>query len=272
METQHQAEPRPGGRVSLRFADDRLLIRRGGREAGSVRFSIHPLHARNLYLEPQITGLDEAEADAAARALAARFHRPLQVMLSAGEERTIALLRSAGFRLRRSCFLIQAGPEDFPGNPPPRPRPLRFARKGEARYEACCRIMLRRYEETHRDISPWTGSMADFQADLPDLAAYEETAGDIVNLAFVTREEIAYVYGAALPDFLPFAGALAAWMFRSASRLFFEADDTDPFAMALAGLFSVCPRDTVQTYVLRPEELSAPPCHRDVSRETSPDE
>jgi len=268
MET--QAQPRPGGRVSLRFLGDSLVVSRGGQALGSVRFSVHPQHARNLYLNPRLRGLDEAEADAVFRTLAARFRRPMQAILSANEEETIALLRSAGFQRKRRCFLIQAGPEDFLGDP--RPRPLRFARKGGALYEACCRIMLRRYEETHRDISPWTGSGADFRADLPGLAACEERAGDIVNLAFITREEIAYVYGAALPAFLPFAGALAAWMFQSASRLFFEADDNDAFAMALAGLFSARPRDIFDTYLLRSDELSAPPCRRHVSRETIPQE
>lgn len=232
-----------------------LGIRKNGADLGQVPYYLNPCHLAHAYIEfSSGVFLDIVDAELI-RELTAYFRKPLQIMVSSRETSVARKLRSLGFECKRRCFEVIARRGDYLGNSSGAVE-VRYSDKGSDTFQHCSNLMLHRYIETHRDISPWTGSPNDFFNALPAKVAYEKRDQHIINFAFIEDGEIAYVFGKELDSFKNFAETLIVAMFENTDELLFEADDNDLYAMTLKNLFTIQNEDSWNTYVFPFKETS----------------
>lgn len=226
-----------------------LGIRKNGTKFGQVPFHFNRLHLAHVYLEFEGNSFLNIVDTELIQGISSFFQKPLQVMVSSREASVAGMLRALGFERRRRCYEVVAGRGDYLGIESGGDAKVQYAGKGSEPFQLCSDLMLRRYIETHRAISPWTGSSDDFFDYLPAKASYEKRGRHIENLAFIVEGEIAYVCGREPGSFKNFAETLIVEMFEEVDELFFEADDNDIYAMTLRSLFAVQNEDSWDTYV-----------------------
>ncbi len=227
-----------------------LCIRKNGAEFGQVPFHFNRLHRAHVYLEFEGNSFFNIVDTELIQGIFAFFQKPLQVMVSSRKVSVAGKLRALGFERRRRCYEVDARRGDYLGIESGGDAEVQYAGKGSEPFQQCSDLMLCRYIETHRDISPWTGSPAAFFDVLPAKAAYEKRGRHIENLAFIEGGEIAYVCGGELDSFKNFAETLIVEMFKDTDELSFEADDNDIYAMTLKNLFTIQNEESWDTYVL----------------------
>lgn len=226
------------------FAD--VLV--DGNKVGTISFKSNPLHNEHCYLDLQFESFEGIDAIDLFEKLKMKIDKPLQVMISSEERKTVSFLKKAGFVCKRKCYEIEAQKKDYIGTE--KQDNLFVAQKGESIYEKGCDMMLDRYISTHNAVSPWTGTEEDFYSNLPDTVIYDLQDGGVDNFAFVEGEEIAYVCGGSVKAFHAFAEVLLSKMFKEHETVTFEADDCDEHAMVLKSLFINQPNESFDTYIL----------------------
>ena len=208
-----------------------------------MRIYKNKFHSGHIYID---IGENEADDIEASRfdELIAEYGKPLQAMIPSDAQKLAALLLSAGFELKRRCFELDVCAEDL--RPDHSENCLRLEKtcRGEPLYESCAEHMYLYYRDTHEAVNPLTAAPEEFCARLPDTAV---CAGEAA--AFIEGNEIAYVCKGDEADFEGFAAALIGYMLRRYDRIVFEADDTDPAAMILKGMFSEKDGVSYDTYI-----------------------
>ena len=174
-------------------------------------------------------------------------HRPLQVMVDSENKELCSFLTAGGFQCRRKCFEVEAAAEDYTG---PKPQvELKYTQIGNADYARCCELMYEHYCETHKEINPWTAGRKGFFDELPAEVFYRLKEGSIAALAFVERNEIAYVAAASKAEFDVFAASLVADVLKRYDTVCFESDDCDWAAMRLRAMFKNQSEASFDTYI-----------------------
>ena len=168
-------------------------------------------------------------------------------MLDSDEFELISFLVAAGFVCRRKCYEIEAGSDMYLGGAGN--TELHTSFRGDPDYEICARIMYVHYFKIHCNVNPWTADYDAFYWRLPDCVIYSNVNGEIISVAFVEANEIAYVCSSDLAEFDSFAQSLVTEMLTKFQVLSFECDDCDCVAMNLRSFFSNSDDHSFDTYV-----------------------
>ena len=234
--------------IEVHFGEEFVDVLVSGNKVGTISFKANPLHNKHCYLDLQFESIEGIDAITVFEKLKTKVDKPLQVMISSEERKTVSFFEEAGFVCKRKCYEIEAQKKDYIGGE--KDDNLFVAQKGESIYEKCCDMMLDRYILTHNAISPWTGTEKDFYSNLPDMVICDLQDGGVDDFAFVEENEIAYVCGNDVKNFHIFAETLLTKMFRKYETITFEADDCDEYAMVLKSLFINQPDESFDTYIL----------------------
>lgn len=208
----------------------------------------NPFHRGHLYIEIE----DEDLYDGIVQKIEDLFQknkRPLQTSVSSDESECIRLLLESGFLLKRKCYETNVCRSDLLLPLEKNPSELFTAEKGSETYAACAEMMFRYYALTHASVNPLTASLEEFTNILPSSAVYTETNGVIRAVAFIEKNEIAYLASDSPKDLPSFLEALLVRMFAKYGSIFFEADDVDPATMSLMNMFSKRPTVSFDTYI-----------------------
>ncbi len=214
---------------------------------GTIDTYSNPHHQTNTYLKLDLVDYSCAIAEQLFQSLQAYLNnKPLQVMLSSAEQEKIHFLTAAGFICKRKCYEFTVTKEDYRGQQVP--VQLITAYKGSAAYQQAAHHLFQQYTAVHQAINPLTASQENFENELPDLAYVDPK--NWKHSAFVENNEVAYICGQDSRNFDHFAQQVICQLFKNKHQIFFEADDCDPIAMRLAGLFQNKPKESWNTYIL----------------------
>ena len=233
--------------LTLQRTDDTYIAYQNDCRIGSLRLYDNPHHMRNCYVKLELDELNTEISAELFQGLRKIAGRPLQFMVDSDDAELIAFLLSGGFVCRRKCYEVEAGKVDYIGGQVD--APLEYCRVGEPDYEAACRMLFEHYKETHKAVNPWTADYETFCSELPEEVVCYKQGGEIVSLAFVEENEIAYVCGADEECFAEFARSLVCAMLNKYEPLCFESDDCDRAAMLLRSLFQNQEETSYDTYV-----------------------
>ena len=181
--------------------------------------------------------------------LLAEYRKPIQVMVSSNDIRTIGLLERSGFCLKRRCFEINAVESKLllPLSDPI--QMLMVTTRESQDYSECAGMMYDYYCDTHAPVNPITASEKEFRGVLPATAVYIKADGIVEAAAFIEENEIAYVCSYSKKSFSRFARSLLSYMFSRHETISFEADDTDWAATMLRDMFSSVNGESFDTYI-----------------------
>lgn len=236
--------------IQLQQCDKCISVYLNGVSVGSVALYDNPCHRKCCYI--RLDGLNlgclsrESSAELFEK-LERIARRPLQAMVSSSDAETVGFLTAGGFICKRKCYEVEACEKDYTGGAGE--AELDFVHAGEPEYELCCKLMYERYIEIHRAVNPWTAGLYDFCAALPGEAVYERCDGAIVNLAFLEKNEIAYICTLNEERFCGFAASLIQWLFSGYETICFESDDCDDAAMQLRAMFISRKTESFDTYI-----------------------
>ncbi len=220
-----------------------------GSSIGTVSSSINPFHATHAYLNLELTRYDPASASELFALLRAELGLPLQAMLDSRETEKIRFVTAGGFQRRRRCFEMVVGEKDLVC-PVQEIIPIQETKAGEKAYQECCTLLYGHYARTHMAISPLTADRPTFDQALPDTVFFYPANGAVEHCAFVEENEIAYVASLHMESYHAFAEALLSQLLEQYKCISFEADSTDPVAMALRDFFQHSDKDSFDTFIL----------------------
>ena len=233
--------------LTLQRTDDTYIAYQNERRIGSLQLHDNPHHMRNCYVKLKLDELDTEISAELFKELRKIAGRPLQVMVDSDNAEFISFLICGGFACRRKCYEVEAGMEDYIGGQTS--APLEPCRIGEADYEQARRMLFEHYTETHKAVNPWTADFEAFCNELPEDVICSKQGGEIVSLAFIEENEIAYICGTDEKCFADFAHSLVCTMLEKYETICFESDDCDWAAMLLKSLFKNQEETSYDTYV-----------------------
>ena len=233
-------------KLNITYCDNFAIVSCGNVDLGRILFESNSFHEGNRYLTLELIDYNHVYAREIFETLHHKCGKNLQVMLSSSETKITNFLISAGFKRRRRCFEVEATQNRSPISIPS--ISLYTSTKGEELYMIACEIMYQRYIESHKAISPWTGSYNDFLSVMPETIVCDN-ADFPNNFAFIEDNEIAYVCGNSADSFRLFAENILAHMFEEHETVFFEADDCDEYAMLLKTLVGNTAEESYDTYI-----------------------
>ena len=149
--------------------------------------------------------------------------------------------------LRGKCYEVEASIGDYIGGQ--ENAFLEHCLVDEPDYEKACQMLFEHYTETHRAVNPWTADFEAFCNELPEDVICSKQGGEIVSLAFIEENEIAYICGTDEKCFADFAHSLVCAMLERHETICFESDDCDWAAMLLRSLFKNQEETSYDTYV-----------------------
>lgn len=222
-----------------------------GESIGTIHTHQNEFHGRNCYLKLNFDRRDFDPAPLFA-ALYGQRQRPLHIMVPHPQRQTAEFLLRGGFGLRRRCFLMRVKRDDLLS--PVAGGVLSEYEKGSAEYDEACRLLYAQYARDHAPISPLTADFEAFCAVLPhQILCVKNHTGAITQYAFPEKNEVAYMGSEDLHGFRAFAEAVLDRMFAAYEEVEFEADDIDPVAMTMRGLFTTGDGFSLDTYTYDPE-------------------
>ena len=178
-------------------------------------------HRGHLYIEIE----DEDLYDGIVQKIEDLFQenkRPLQTSVSLDEIECIRLLLESGFLLKRKCYEMDVCQSDLLLPIEKNPSELPKAEKGSETYAACAEMMFRYYAVTHASVNPLTASFEEFMDILPSSAVYAETNCVIRAVAFIEKNEIAYLAFDSPQDLPSFLASLLVRMFAKYDSVFLK--------------------------------------------------
>ena len=233
--------------IGLFFDEDKINICVDDRNIGIIAYSFNPYHAESYYLELQLQQYDAQISMCIFDKISQRLNKSMQIMISSDESELSEFISQAGFVCKRKCYEIEADVQDYIGEQIN--GPLAIALDNEVVYQICRKMMLERYISTHKIINPWTGTETEFYEALPKAVYYEVENRQVINIAFIEGNEIAYVCGTDIDKFTIFAQNLVTKLFDKYENIVFEADDCDEYAMKLKSLFNNQSEVSYDTYI-----------------------
>ena len=233
--------------IEVSFDKDKANISLGSKNIGSILYFTNPYHAESYYLELQLQQYDAQISNCIFDKISQRLNKPMQIMISSDESEVTEFISQAGFVCKRKCYEIEAVVQDYIGEMIN--GPLAIALDNEVVYQICRKMMLKRYISTHKIINPWTGTETEFYEALPKIVYYEVEDRQVINMAFVEGNEIAYFCGIDVDKSTIFAQNLVTELFDKYENIVFEADDCDEYAMKLKSLFANQSEISYNTYI-----------------------
>lgn len=237
--------------ITLQKQSDKYRIYINEQYCGEVECHHNTLHMGSCYVKVNMPFLDVSISKELFAKLKASEGCPLQTMVDSSDVAMVEFLNAGGFLCKRKCYEMDAAAEDYIGGSGD--IQLCACTYGDLEYEECCRMMYRYYSETHKTVNPLTSDLPAFCTELPEKVAYAIQDNQIVSLAFLESNEIAYVCGVDKVHFVRFACSLVSSMLAEHDTVFFEADDCDWAAMALRALFKNLDDVSYDTYILGDE-------------------
>ena len=231
--------------------DNRYEVYRDGDNMGCIAVSENPAHASNSYLNVGLTQYPPSDARELFDALQAQLGRPLQVMTYSDKRELCEFLNAGGFVCKRRCYEVEGTARDLL-HPVSTQIPLQFSKSGEEAYHAACGLLFYHYQATHASVNPLTLEYSSFCARLPGEVVYQE---GMAHIAFVEREEIAYVASREPGNADPFLETVLAEQLSKWGEVSFECDDCDPVAIRLLNFFPK-PEVSFDTYIRAKEQLT----------------
>ena len=175
--------------------------------------------------------------------------RPIQIGVYYNQNDLIDFLKKAGFILKRKCYEVEVTREDLK-SPLDSPRlETKLSIRGEMAFEKASDLLFKYYKRTHKDVSPLTVGFEEFKDILPEKTFYYEKEGQVLMVAFIENEEIAYIAGFEEKLADEFINDLLIYLFKYYEEIFFEADNTDPLATKLKNKFKSKIDLTFDTYI-----------------------
>ncbi|MBQ4097359.1 MAG: hypothetical protein IJC62_04280, partial [Clostridia bacterium] len=221
-------------KIDILFGTDKAEAFVDGMGIGHIFFKKNPYHNNAYYLTLELQQYDIEISKVIFDTLREKLHKRLVVMISSSDIEVISFLLQCGFTLKRKCYDVNASVETW--NKAESNVSILKADLGSDAYKMCSLIMLERYISTHSNINPYTASAEDFFNVLPETVYYEMFDDEIVSLAFVDENEIAYVCGTDIRSFFAFAQNLVSLMFQINKNITLEADDCDEYAMIIKNM------------------------------------
>lgn len=175
--------------------------------------------------------------------------KPLQIGVYSNQLEVIDLLKEAGFILKRKCYEVEVTRKDLKKPLEPTKGKGKFTKKGEKPYEKAAALVFEYYRKTHEPVSPLTVGLEKFKEILPEKVFYYEKEGQVLMVAFIENEEIAYIAGFEEKLADEFINDLLIYLFKYYEEIFFEADNTDPLATRLKNKFKSKIDLTFDTYI-----------------------
>lgn len=234
--------------ITLQKQDDRYCAYYGEQYIGTIKLYNNPNHMCNCYLKLDMKCLDAAIGTGLFKEIKAIADRPLQVMVDSTDEATIAFLTAGGFVGKRRCYEVDASADEYIGGNAN--MQLFYTYASDMEYEQCCSMLFDYYVETHKAVNPWTADYETFRYSMPTDVVFAKQDGEIIALAFVEGNEIAYVCGIDKRIFEDFARCLVGAMFKRYETICFECDDCDWAAMTLKSMFIDQDETSFDTYIL----------------------
>lgn len=214
---------------------------------GTVQFYDNPFHMQNCYLKIKLTYSDNKFSARLFKELKREAGRPLQVMISSADVSLAEFLKAGGFVCKRKCYEVKATVNDFVG----RKTDMRLfsCQAGDNEYDIACKMMFDYYALTHKSVNPCTADFQSFCRSLPAEVIFAEKKSAITSLAFIDKNEIAYVCGSDKSHFQSFACNLVSKIFEKYGEVVFESDNCDWAATSLMKLFKNQSETSIDTYV-----------------------
>lgn len=178
-----------------------------------------------------------------------KYKKPLQIGVDSDNDNLIDLLEKNDFILKRKCYEVEATKADL--KYPLEKADIFQCHYGSYEYKKCCQILYDYYALVHYDVSPLTASFAEFVNIIPKDSLYIKEDGIITTCAFVEENEIAYLATSKSDSKTRrvFLSALLTFLFEKYQYIFFEADDTDYFAIELKDIFDINIKSSYDTYI-----------------------
>ena len=234
--------------LQLQRIGEKYIIYYDDHYMGSLQLYDNSHHMRNCYVKLDMKFIDTNISTELFKQIKDTVNRKLQVMVNASDEATIAFLTAGGFVCKRRCYEVDASGDAYIGGKGNVQLFYTYARG--AVYERCCRMMFDYYVKTHRAVNPWTADYEAFCQSMPAKVVFARQDEEIVALAFIEDNEIAYVCGVDKAYFVRFARALVTSVLAEYKTVSFEADDCDWAAMILKSLFINQDDVSFDTYIL----------------------
>lgn len=220
---------------------------------GSIETYENEFHKRNCYVKLDLERYDMENATEIFDILQEREKRPLQIMVDSTEYEKIAFLEKAGFQCKRKSYELDVTANEL--------RKLDTimekctqdyceCKKGNTEYDLCARFMYEYYRKKHEDINPLTAEYEMFLAKLPEEAFCKMYNGEVVHVAFVEENELAYVGTKDKAEFKQFILGIVLKLFEKYEEICFECDDCDEAAMTLKDLFVQNVDESYDTYII----------------------
>lgn len=229
-------------------SQNKLTVMEDQSPIGRVEWYGNPFHSGHQYLRIHFDTYDQRWAEPLFSLLRHTVGKPLQMMLSSDKTEQADFLIAGGFKRKRRCYEMEVSQKDFV--PSPKETPVDVALKGMPTYDACCQLLFSYYKQTHEAVNPLTAAFSAFCDVLPSTALFQRVEGQMVHVAFVDENEIAYVASTDANGIRPFAQAMVQRLFAEHETLCFECDDGDTAAMTLKSLFHTEAQGAWDTYVL----------------------
>lgn len=231
-----------------KFNQQEYTIFKNNQSLGNIKLYTNSFHTQNCYLQLNLNSYDIAIAAELFNLLSNEINKPLQVMTSSEDRELIIFLENGGFKCKRRCYEMEISPENYIAEAYKKVN-LQYCMQGSAEYDMCCQLMYHYYSKTHESINPLTVDYSTFTERLPKQAIYLYKNENIVSVAFVEENEIAYVASNEVADFKDFIRTVVEDMFEKHEDICFECDDCDEAAMELRSLFESDTYDSYNTYV-----------------------
>lgn len=221
--------------IELARAHDCFSVKRDGACVGSVRVFENNFHHKHAHISLDLNEYNAQIGLELFPKLRNELKASLQTLIHSSECRVADFLLASGFARKRRCYEIEATRQAYLG--PWSDRELPIAYRGEAEYDACCKMLYGYYQRTHAAINPLTATLEQFCRILPDRAYYQGNEGQLKHLAFIDENEIAYIATTENASFGEFAAAIVCRILSAYHSVNVESDDCDDAAMTLRSLF-----------------------------------
>ncbi len=222
-----------------------------GISIGTITLSRNSFHAGNLYLKLELSSYDTKLSADLFRQLwkEQQSEKRFQMMCDSSEAELIKFMESAGFTCRRRCFECEVTEKDWKHKTDYLIEIRQYGNDTEE-YQKACELLYHQYAWKHEKVNPLTANYEEFIEKLPRQIYVEKLEDIIQNFAFVEENEIAYVGSVKKETYPAFLASVVKQLFSKYDTICFEADDTDPEAMLLMGMFETDPEESYNTYIL----------------------
>ena len=217
-------------------------------EIGRIELYRNNFHKSNYYIAIDLKKYDENIANELFEKFIKKIKSSLQVMISSEERKIISFLEAGGFKCKRKCYGAEVTISDYIGDSNNKLK-VYYCETQSDEYKICCKQLFQYYSLVHEKINPLSVSYEEFINKLPIQVFFNQQGNEIMHIAFVEENEIAYVCSKETDTFLEFINTVVLRLFEKYKSICFEYDDCDAVALKLATLFKIDNTDSYNTYV-----------------------